>query len=87
MTLDKSEARRRRWKKTGNSYEKEIDLPLAPSIGGEKQEHPGNGLVRLIRAKRTGRDLAICRRAGNANRPGELAGDRGGRSLIKKRAI
>ena len=66
MTLDKSNAPRRRWKRKGNSYEKEIDIPPAATIRGEKQEHLGGGVIRPFRAERADSHLAICRGTSHA---------------------
>jgi len=86
VKLDKSSARRRHLERKGNSYEKEMDIPTAGSVGRNKQEYFGSGVVCAFRAQRTYGNLAICGRTGDADLPGgniDRTASRGGNSLVK----
>ena len=69
MKLDKSSARWRHLEQKGNSYEKEMDIPTAGSVGRNRQEHFGSCVVCAFRAQRAGGNLAIRGRTGDADLP------------------
>jgi len=70
VKLDKSDARRRHLQQKGNSYEKEMDISTAGSVGRKRKKHFGGGVVRAFRAQRARGDLAICRPTGDADLAG-----------------